>query len=291
MGNSSWSTVDWDTHATTAKSMSRDEIFTKKGIQDSLNPAKFKYREARDSDANPNSTPIILASDVTGSMGVVAEQIIKEHLGKVMKYLYDHKPVSDPSICCMAIGDATVDTAPIQATQFESDIRLVEQMKDFFIEGGGGGNGGESYSLAWAFALGKVKADIHKKRHKKGYIFTIGDECCLPILKKDHLKKYLDLSAEVDMQSKILLKDVQKDWEVFHLIINPVEYQPVKDDWKEMLGERAIVLPDLSQLSEGIAAIISALEGMSASDISSTYKGSKALVTTVVQDLIPLSKS
>jgi NADP-dependent 3-hydroxy acid dehydrogenase YdfG len=58
-----------------------------------------------------------------------------------------------------------------------------------------------------------------------------------------------------------------------------------------MLGERAIVLPDLSQLSEGIAAIISALEGMSASDISSTYKGSKALVTTVVQDLIPLSKS
>ncbi len=291
MGNASWSKIDWDTHATTTRSMSRDEIFTNTGMPDSLNPAKFKFREARDSEANPNSTPIILASDVTGSMGIIAEQIIKEHLGKVMKSLYDHKPVSDPSVCCMAIGDATIDRAPLQATQFESDIRLVEQMKDFYIEGGGGGNGGESYSLAWAFALGKVKADIHKKRHKKGYIFTIGDECCLPNIKKEHLKTFLDLDAEVDMNSAALLKDVQKDWEVFHLIINPVFNQPVEKSWKALLGERAIVLPNLDHLADGITVTIELLEGVSATDVAKRYSGSSALVTSLARDLVPISKA
>lgn len=268
MGGARFSDVDWKKHATRTASMPREEIFTSNGMDESLDPAKIKYREARDSDANPESRPIILACDETGSMGELAEQIIKHDLGVIMRELYDRKPVKDPAICCMATGDSNCDTAPLQVTQFESGVEpLVEQIKKIYLEGNGGGNNGETYSLAWAFAAYKTKCDCIKKRGQKGYIFTIGDECCLPTIAKDQLKRFVGLDAQESMDVPTLLEHVQKDWEVFHLIIKPHPHQPVIESWRKLLGERAIVVPDHTKLAAVIVAIIQMIESDGKADV------------------------
>lgn len=278
MGYKNWAEVDWDAHASSTRGMSREEIFTATTIDPSLDPSKFAFREARDSEKNPESTPIMLWADDTGSMGRLAEQIIKTDLGTIMSALYDRKPVPDPAIACGSIGDVECDRAPIQVTQFESDIALVEQLKKFYVEGGGGGNMGESYAYAWAFAAYKTKVDIIKKRKKKGYLFTVGDECALPILRREHLKRFLDLDAQADMSAKKLAEDVQHDWHTFHLIVKPVSDQPVIESWRELLGQRAIVVQDLTKLAAGIVGIISVVEGHDADKVADGWDGDSAVI-------------
>ena len=40
-----------------------------------------------------------------------------------------YKSVKDVEFCIMAIGDLSYDNAPIQMGQFESDIRITEQLE------------------------------------------------------------------------------------------------------------------------------------------------------------------
>lgn len=284
MGNARWSGVDWTAHQQTTSHQSRSQIFSQQGMHPDLDPSKFKKREAVDSAANPNSTPIIIASDVTGSMGYLAEQIIKTELGPIMELLYAKKPVPDPQICAGAIGDAYSDTAPLQVTQFEADISIAEQMKKIYLEGNGGGNGGESYPLVWAFAGYKTRCDRLRKQRGKGYIFTIGDECPHPTIRRDDLRHFLGLPAEADMRVDVLLADVQKDWNVFHLMVNPVHDQPVVDTWKKLLGERAILVKDTKYLASGIVGVIQCIEEHSSVDLTQVWSGSTAVALRQVDD-------
>lgn len=278
MGNARFSDVDWDRHSRATSGKSRDEIFTSHSMRSDLDPAKVKIREAVDSEANPQTTPIILGCDDTGSMGVLAETIIKTGLGKIMGEIYKRKPITDPQIMCMAIGDATCDRAPLQVTQFEASVEpLVQQIAGLYIEGGGGGNNGESYALAWAFAGYKTRCDAIRKRHRRGYIFTIGDECALPVIGRGELQKFLGMDAQADMSTPVLLEEVQKDWHVFHLIVKPVSEQPVEGSWRALLGQRAILVPDVETLAEGIVAVIQMTEGESAEDVVGSWKGDRAL--------------
>ncbi len=289
MGYSRYSDVDWDRHAKATSGKSREEIFTRNRMSPGLDPAKFKFREAVDSEANPLTTPIILGSDITGSMGILAETVTKVGFGKIMKELYARKPVTDPQILCMAIGDATCDQAPVQATQFESAVEpIVQELADIYLEAGGGSNPGESYALAWAFAAYKTKCDAIRKRHRKGYLFTIGDECALPTVKRQELERFLGLNAPLDLSTPVLLEDVQKDWNIFHLIIKPVSSQPVEASWKALLGQRAVLAPDVETMAEGIVSIIQMCEGAALEDVVSSWKGDRALpaVKTITSQLV-----
>ena len=77
MGGSRWDPGEWDTYAkATVHGKSHTEIFTSRDLKDEYDPAKIDFRESRDSEENPNSTPIIIGSDVTGSMGMIAHQLM-----------------------------------------------------------------------------------------------------------------------------------------------------------------------------------------------------------------------
>ena len=168
MGHGRWDAGAWAKYAATHKGKSRAQIFTSDSMKDTFDPAKVAVRESRDSTQNPQSTAIILASDVTGSMGAIAEVMIRSGLDTTMREIYDRKPVTDPHVMVMAVGDAECDRAPLQATQFEADIRLAEQLKDLWIEGGGGGNGGESYHLPWYFAAMKTSTRLLREARQEG---------------------------------------------------------------------------------------------------------------------------
>lgn len=128
MGSARWNPSDWDNYTTHARTKDRASIFTAHALNPDFDPRNIQVRESVDSAANPASTPIIVALDVTGSMGRIPEQLIKGSLGTFIEEIYRRKPVSDPHLMFMGVGDAHFDRAPLQVTQFEADLRIAEQL-------------------------------------------------------------------------------------------------------------------------------------------------------------------
>lgn len=280
MGNSRFDASDWGIYSASVSAKPAAAIFTSSGMDNGLDPSKFKFRESVDSDKNPKSTPIIIGVDETGSMGRLAEDIIKKGLGIVMKEIYDRKPVTDPHILIAGIGDATCDSAPIQVTQFEAGVtEITKQVEKIYIEGNGGGNGGESYPILWYFAANKTKCDAITKRKRKGYLFTVGDECPIK-LSKSQIKQFFGDDVESDMSIKDLLKLAEKNWEVFHIIVqtSATESQGAVKVWRDLLGQRAIVIPDESKLAEVIVSTIQVIEGEDADKVADSWDGTTSVV-------------
>jgi hypothetical protein len=152
MGTARWDPTDWSAYAASTTGKTTDAVFASRAIDSDLNPFGVAVRESRDSDLNPESTAIIVGLDVTGSMGMIADALARKGLGTMVEEILARKPVSDPHILCMGIGDVLYDRAPLQVTQFEADIRIAKQLEKLWLEKGGGGNSCESYTLPWYFA-------------------------------------------------------------------------------------------------------------------------------------------
>ena len=173
MGAGTFDPHAYRAYAATTKGKTIDEVYTSRSIHKDLNPKGVKLRESRDSADNPNSTPIIVAIDVTGSMGMIADTLARKGLGTLFTELLEGKAAANPHVMFMAIGDANYDQAPLQVSQFEADNRIVEQLTQIWIEHGGGGNCFESYNLPWYFASEHTEHDSLIKRGKRGYLFTV----------------------------------------------------------------------------------------------------------------------
>ena len=280
MGYTGWSPSTYDSYAKATSTKSRAAIFTSSSIDEYLDPKKFTVRESRDSTANPSSTPIIIGVDVTGSMGSLAEQIVKRDLGTIMGEIYTRLPVPNPHILASAIGDAQAgDDAPFQATQFESDISIADQMEKFYIEGGGGGNRGESYLLAWYFAAYRTDCDAIIKRGKKGYLFTVGDEAPLTTITKDEIENYFGDKIQDDIKGEDLLDIVKQNWHVFHIVVKPHgRFTHDPKYWTDLLGDGVIVLQDNSALGEVIVSTLQVVNGEDVDAVASSWSGSTAVV-------------
>ena len=281
MGYGTWNSNQWNSYKNSnniTNNSTVKDLFKQNKIKDNLNPKGIKYRESCDSNDNPNSTPIILGLDVTGSMGYLSEEIAKNGLNKLITEIYDKKPVSDPHIMLMAIGDAYSDYSPLQVSQFEADIRISEQLQDIYFEGHGGGNDGESYLAAWYFAARHTKIDCLDKRGKKGYLFTIGDEPNHKVLKKSQIKDIFGDDVEADITSEQLLNEVSRMYEVFHIIVGQYHYYDSDERWKKVLGERALVLSDHTKIPETIESTLAVLGGKSVDDAINQWDGSTSVV-------------
>lgn len=291
MGAGRWSADDWKAYASTTASKPRSAIFRSSSVRDidELLPRNIKVRESVDSAANPNSTPIILSCDVTGSMGELAEIIVKKGLGIVMGEIYTHKPISDPHIMIMATGDAYCDRAPLQMTQFEATVEAITpQVEKIWIEGGGGGNAGESYLMAHYAAAFMTKCDAITKRNRKGYLFTIGDEPPLPLLTRQQIKNFIGRDEQKDYTREELRDIAMRDWEVFHLIVKPV--RTAVEDWRALLGQRAIMVENHKKLAEVVVSTIRVMEGEAAEKVAASWSGSTAVVVAkAVSDLATVS--
>lgn len=293
MGTCRWSPADWAAYARSTSTKSAADIFRRTSICKNLDPRNIKFRESCDSEANPLSTPIIVAVDNTGSMGMLAEVLIREGLGVLVEEILDRKPVTDPHVMFMAVGDAWCDSAPLQVTQFETDIRIADQLTDFYVEGGGGGNSYESYNLPWYFAATRTKCDAIIKRGKKGYLFTVGDEPPPPVLEAKHVQNIFGGGLQKDMSTRDLLTMASKTWEIFHIMVeegNHYSSHPIetKEAWQKLLGQRAIPLSDHTKLSQVIVSTLEVMEGADVSKVADSWSRGTALV--VRKSLNSLSK-
>lgn len=240
MGGGSYSYIRGLNSATHNAAKSTKEVFSVKHLHHQMD-IKNKVRECRDSEEHPNAFPIILGLDVTGSMGRIPYELISDTLPTIMKRIMD-EGIPDPQVCFLGIGDSHYDEAPIQVGQFESSDELMEKwLKLIYLEGGGGGNEGEDYALAWYTALHHTSVDSFTKHNRKGVLITIGDEPVLKTISKNTIKDLFG-EGQSDINVSSLLSEVQKEWNVFH--INVQDWSGVKartkSCWNELLQDRVI---------------------------------------------------
>ena len=250
-GGGSWDETSYSTYAASkgrifnrvTKMSTGQNMFTERHLHDSLNPYKVT-RECCDSEEHPNTVPVILALDVTGSMGSACKRTATS-LGVIMSDLY--KSHKDIEFMMMAIGDLAYDEAPIQASQFESDTRIAEAIDNIYFEGGGGGNKFESYTAAWYFGLRHTKLDCWN-RGKKGIIITMGDEPLNPYLPKRPLVSTLgDNFLQDDVETNTLYEEVLNKFHIFHIGVNDSHncfsnYKTeIEESFGKLLGDRYIV--------------------------------------------------
>lgn len=267
MGNARWDDSSWQSYRSVSSTRSVEQNFSQRELHENLNPRNIEIRESCDSAANPFSTPIILGLDVTGSMGFIAQSLATTYLGKLIENILERKPVTDPHMMVMGIGDVAGhgmgrhDRAPLQVSQFEADIRIAEQLAQIYVERGGCGNGSESYHLPWHFAANFTKTDCWDKHNRKGYIFTIGDEGVPPDLTPEQLR-YVYGKEMPGVSTRDVLRAAQEKYNVYHLVVAEGDYcrhgglERALNPWRNLLGENAIVLEDHTQLADIVCEIM-----------------------------------
>lgn len=259
MGGGSYSFHDSVTRSVEYSTKSRHEIFTKRSITNLMDP-KNTIRECCDSEEHPNTIPIIIALDVTGSMGSVPEGFIREEMTKMMSGLYS-LGLTDTQVLFMGIGDHECDSSPLQVGQFEADDQLLDKwLKDIYLEGGGGANAGESYLLAWYYGARHTKLDSFNNRQQKGLLFTIGDEPTLeklPVYAQERI--FGDNGVYNDETADSLLKEASEKYDIYHFHLTETysgSRKVIQDGWKQRLSDNCIILNSYSQIAGEISRIV-----------------------------------
>ena len=236
MGSGSWTTASFVNYATTrgydtdsrgvvTTNYSNQEMFKSKELDSSLNP-KNVVRECCDSKEHPNTVPVILALDVTGSMGQAAVEISKK-LNNIMTKLYEQ--VEDIEFMVMGIGDLSYDRFPIQASQFESDIRIAEQLEKVYFE-----------------------------------FITIGDERLNPYLPRTAyycgLSNATGDSLQADVETKDLYTETAEKFDIYHINVNHrggYDQEQIKKSFLEYLDDKHFcTINKLDDITDTIVEII-----------------------------------
>lgn len=266
MGGGAWTTSAYTsymyntrgiTNTASLDSTSVNQFYTAHSIDPALNPKGVKIRECRDSEEHPNTIPVILALDVTGSMGSACAAVARQ-LDKIITGLYED--VKDVEFMVMGIGDFAYDSAPLQVSQFESDVRICDQLGKIWFERGGGGNGFESYTAAWYFALNHTDLDCWK-RGKKGIIITMGDEPLNPYLPGRQFDRIFGYAGQ-DVNTKDLYDQAIEKFDIYHIIITDREgsgwryLERDKETWGKVLDGQHLFARESNDLPEVIHDIV-----------------------------------
>jgi hypothetical protein len=106
--------------------------------------------------------------------------------------------------------------------------------------------------------------DCYEKRGHKGYLFTIGDEKPYAVVRRQHVQDLIGDALEHDIPVEQIVAEVQRRYEYFHIIPTNTshgENPEVQGRWKELLGERVLLLADEAAVCETIALAIGLCEG------------------------------
>lgn len=275
MGGGTWTSSEFCSYSTsvgrsvdssgtvTTSYRSAQDMYTERSLSKSMDPLSFDIRECCDSEEHPATVPVILALDVTGSMGDSAMKVAKE-LNKIVGGISQKE--KDAEFCVMAIGDTYCDKAPVQMSQFESDVRIAEAFDKIYFEGGGGSNAWESYTAAWYMAAYRTDLDAWK-RGGKGILITLGDEPINPYLDTSELidfvgRKNMSSVFAKGIDTKELYDVVSKKYDVYHIFVDHHGdiYDGVKESaiksFREVLPDQHVVCRKVDDLADVITDIV-----------------------------------
>lgn len=140
-------------------------------------------------------TPIVIAIDVTGSMGDWSK-IIWDKLPMFFGQLKLQDYCPGPAISFAGIGDAPAgDQAPLQVSNFASGGVLDGWISKIWLEGLGGGNQRESYDLACSFYSSRV-VFTGLRPGEKPFFFITGDEGLYETVQRAYVHQWVGDSSE-----------------------------------------------------------------------------------------------
>lgn len=263
-----------------------EQVFQETSMRDEFNPAKMKLpREACDSALSPHSRGVIFAEDVTGSMGRFLLSLIKDEFPRLITQTYESVSF-DPHIMFMGVGDvAAGDRAPLQVTQFETDLRMLDQLQMIWLEKRGGGNTYESYILPWYFAAKHTKMDCFEKRGEKGFLFTFGDEEPTPNLSPREIERVFggrdSLQGGCEISNRECLEMASEKFYCYHIILHGNYYVNYDREgtirkWRNLMGTHVCDLSDHHYLPELVATIFKMYDGMSKTEALNKIQSSEA---------------
>lgn len=208
-----------------------------------------------DSVTTDCKSPLIILSDVTGSMGEWPATMFsklpyldiegKQYLGEGME------------ICFGAVGDANTDKYPLQIRPFTKGLDLKKQLTSLIIEGNGGGQGMESYELAALYAARNIKTPNAIRRP---IIIFIGDEAPYGRIDSAFAKRYAHTLINESISDKDAFNELMENNSVYlvHKPYSRTSEEPgIKRHWISLLGEdRVADLPDANRIVDVIFGIL-----------------------------------
>lgn len=267
MGGGSWDTGRYKSATTTRAATGKkdfDYSSTAYTVHESLKASRISKKihgvlESRDADGKPASLPVMLFFDVTGSNAANAE-VAQKKLPILMELL--NKYVPGVQLAVGANDDYLTSSKDcIQISEFESDNRVDEHLRNIWLISRGGGNDGESYDLALYAAARKVKTDSFEKRGKKGYLFLYADEPIFDHVSAPQVQAVFGDKLQADIPIVEMIEEVRRAWHVF--IVFPDDgYKHAKEQYLRLFGEDSVIVsqsPDL--LAELVASTVALYEG------------------------------
>jgi hypothetical protein len=251
-------------------------------IHANLNPMRIKDKplkklESRDSLEHPKSHPVFVSIDVTGSNYERAMEAQKK-LPNLMDLL--HKYVDDPQILIAANDDFhSVGKKAVQISDYESDNRIDEHIRNLLLLRQGGGNDGESYDLVLWAAANRTVLDCMEIRHEKGYFFMYADEPIFRTTSAEHVKAVfgIDIPGSIGIEHTI-----EKLKQLYHVFVMwPLNgFDHAREQYVKLFGKECVVtLQQPRLICEMIGSLIGMTEGKLNDDAS------------VVNDLVSVGTS
>jgi hypothetical protein len=260
-----------------------DRVFTSSSLHKDLNPFK------RDIVCE-HKNPIVIAVDVTGSMGNWTK-IIYDKLPMFWGEMDKNKYLPDPSICIAGVGDAYSDKAPLQVCDFAQGQAIDDQIAKIYLEGGGGGQRKESYELmAYYF---NEHCDISKA--ELPFLFLLEDEGIYPRLNRRQVEGLIgdELTQEITSEEAFKKLSEKFNFFVLHKRYENGDDRAICSEWRALIGERFIELKDPKACIDdmlGIIAMISQARDIDSYAIDMANRGQDtARISEVTKSLSSLS--
>ena len=229
------------------------------------------YKDAVASKKNPKDmvpgsiatdvkAPLVVACDVTGSMGESPATIFskcpyldlegKEYLG------------DDMAISFTAVGDAYSDQYPLQVRPFVHGLDLKKNLGELVIEGGGGGQRMESYDLAALY----YARNVDMPNAINPIFIFIGDEGLYDFVDKTQASTWARTTVTGRLRYKDVLKELKRKYAVY-CIRQPyhktgtdkmsADDKVIHKQWESALGaDHMAFLPNAARIVDVIFGIL-----------------------------------
>lgn len=284
MGSGAWDTGSYAKARTTRAAKGVDDFHyskTAKTTHTNLDPKRINGKpvgklESRDSTEHPNSNPVLVCFDVTGSnyeRAVDAQKRLPNLMELLGKYLID------PQVAIAANDDFnSIQSQCLQVSDFESDNRVDEHIRSIRLTREGGGNDGESYDLMLYAAARKMALDSVEKRGKKGYFFLYADEPIFKRVDKVEVSAVFGDTLERDIPIEEIIEEARRLWTIF--VVFPIGgYDHARTQYVKLFGQESVLdLQHPNLICELIASTIGLHED-------------KATPTSLVTDLVAVGVS
>lgn len=223
-----------------------------------INRKPFGKLESRDSEEHPESNAVLVCLDVTGS-NIARAKEAQQRLPNLMTMLQRHLPHAQ--VAFAANDDFKVEPVmAVQFSDFETDNRADEHMRNIVLVNNGGGNSGESYDLVLYGAARKTILDCVEKRHKKGYLFMYADEPFMDHVSKREVKAVYDDDLEASIPIDTVIAEARELYNIF-IIWPRGGYVNAYEQFVRLFGQESVLsLQDPNLICELIASTIAMSE-------------------------------